>query len=143
MTWDGATRIPLGRAVLDRTRFDLVWADSTGAEATTAARVPGVFQPTRFLLAPVPNPVVSGTVQTWTLQHGNGDPAGTYQLYLFDVQGRLLVQRPVAIEVPEVRRVGWAGVDDTGLALAAGVYYLQAVRPDGAAETQTVVVLPR
>jgi len=141
--WEGETRIPLGRAELDRTRFDLVWADTTGTAATTAARVPAVFAPVHFLLAPYPNPVVSGSVQTWTLQHGDADPPGTYALRLFDIQGRLLVQRSITITVPEERRVSWRGTDDSGLAVASGVYFLQARRPDGTVASQRVVVLPR
>jgi M6 family metalloprotease-like protein len=141
--WQGETRIPLGRAELDLCRFDLVWSDPSGNSATTSARIEGVYQPRQALLPPYPNPVISGSVQTWTLQHGDGDSPGTYELLLFDVQGQLLTERAITIAVPEVRRVSWMGTDDTGVPVAAGVYFLQARSPAGRVSSQKVVVLPR
>ena len=75
-----------------------------------------------LLLAPAPNPFTTNAVLSFSLAQ-----AGSAELLVFDLNGRLvrtLVHGPLA---PGVHHVAWEGRDDARAAVAPGVYYVRFV----------------
>ena len=71
-----------------------------------------------------------------------GETLGPTRFFLFDVNGRRLVERTRRYDVPGRRELVWDGRDDAGRELAAGVYFLQCRRSDGSRSGRRVVVIP-
>jgi hypothetical protein len=104
-------------------------------EAAPSQRVLEIF--VTGLGAVRPNPLVSST--TIELTVGTNDP-GRYRLEVFDVRGRRVQTLLDGFPDPGRHEVVWRGRDQTGRAVAPGVYFVRMVGP-GYTENKKVVLL--
>jgi M6 family metalloprotease-like protein len=141
--WTGEPHMTLGHFDGPKSRFELVWTDSTGGAASTA-RIFDLPVPAEehFLLAPSPNPVHHGNGQAWSIRVPDSGPPGTYVLRLISLDGGVRLERSVRIDLPGTRLIPWDGRDREGRTISSGIYFLEARRPDGVRNGQRVVVLP-
>ncbi|MFH1865093.1 MAG: FlgD immunoglobulin-like domain containing protein, partial [Candidatus Eisenbacteria bacterium] len=106
-----------------------LWLDDTvGVPEESHARVTGLAQP-------FPNPVSPQT----TLAFDVAD-AGPVSLTIYDVRGALVRRLVDEALLPGHYERVWDGRDDSGRAVAGGVYFLR-MEGSGAAETRKLVVL--
>ena len=140
--WNGQPRIVLGHFEGPQSRFELVWSDSTGATASSAGifELPVTPEP-QFLLPPFPNPIHGDVSQTWTLRVADNGPMGSYRLRLVGLNGGVILEHSVRIDVPGTRLIPWDGRDREGRTISSGIYFLEARRPDGVSNGQRIVVL--
>ncbi|HEX7880094.1 MAG TPA: S8 family serine peptidase [Candidatus Eisenbacteria bacterium] len=106
----------------------------TTVTVSTTSDVAALDLPKRLTLASRPRPVDGSFELEMALPH-----AGHVRLDAYDVTGRLratLVDR--SLEAGWTR-IPWTGVDDAGRRLAAGVYLLRLVSPDGTASGRVVL----
>jgi hypothetical protein len=109
---------------------------TTTVTVSTTADAAGPELPRRVALTSTARP--DGTVGLeLALPHG-----GPVRLDAFDVAGRRRATLLDGTLEAGWTRVPWAGTDDSGRRLAAGVYLLRLVSPDGAASSR-IVVTPR
>jgi hypothetical protein len=141
--WQGEPALELGDIPAGRYRYELVWTDAGGRSGTAGLVADGgaCCAGAPALAPPAPNPVRGGQGQTWSIRLEPGDRPGTFQLSLLDVSGRRVLVREVRIDVPGMRLVPWDGRDRAGRPVPAGVYFLEALRPDGGRERRKIVVL--
>ncbi|HET9232564.1 MAG TPA: immune inhibitor A domain-containing protein, partial [Candidatus Eisenbacteria bacterium] len=139
--WNGQARMVLGRFEGPESRFELVWTDSTSAASTGAILDLPVSAQAHFLLVPSPNPLHGGDAQTWAIRVADNGPMGTYRLRLVGLNGGVILEHSVRIDVPGTRLIPWDGRDREGRTISSGMYFLEARRPDGVTNGQRVVVL--
>jgi FtsP/CotA-like multicopper oxidase with cupredoxin domain len=108
-----------------------------GAPALASAAVRTDATPTTTgLLAPQPNPTVSGATFRFSLR-----APGTVELDIFGVNGRRLRQLANARFDAGEHAVTWDGKDEAGLTFAPGTYFI-VLRADGVATTRKLSVMP-
>jgi hypothetical protein len=108
------------------TALDFSGNESGPASAGTITAVGGPALPTTFALYPnVPNPFNPTTLIRYDVPESGGEVS----LTIYDVSGRVVKTLVSGVQSAGEKSVAWNGRDDTGQAVASGVYFYRLVAP--------------
>ncbi len=95
-----------------------------------------VAHPSRVSIAAYPNPVSTKATLRFTVPH----PGGLTGVKVYNLAGRVVRDLGAEELPPGTYEVAWGGKDDWGNAVAAGVYFVRVIAPQGAEARKLVLV---
>jgi hypothetical protein len=121
---------------LSRGLYRILRYPGTGVPELGDAAAPGAT------IVAQPNPAGTGASVVLTLAGARGDRAWSgARLHIEDVRGRRVRELRAGSGSDDEARAVWDQRDDSGAPVAPGVYFVRAVREDGAAITGRVTIL--